>query len=186
MRNWHRHKNFSKFHYAVPLLILIWGSCYSPNKAVKQVDKAIKKFPAQIVEQLRDSFPCVSLKIDTIYDWHDTTIFVDCPPPKEQEALVIYDTIIVGGNKKPEKASKRISIPTITITKEVEDSASLNGLKLAIQKLEQEKSEYLKQLNDCKGVKQGRGVSMWWLIPVLISILAAFFSLLKFKNERKA
>jgi hypothetical protein len=183
MRNWHRHRQFSKFNFTIPLLILIWGSCYSPNKANKQVNKALKTYPAQTLAQLRDSLPCADLKIDTVYDWHDTTIFVECPPPKEHDALIIYDTITLKGNNKPVKVAKVISVPTATITKEVEDTARINALKRTIYKLEQENKQYLTQLTNCKGGKSG---GMWWLIPVLIAIVSAFLSLLKYKNERKA
>lgn len=46
-------------------LILFLTSCYGPNKAGKQVTKALKEYPEAAAELIRDEFPCTDGKADS-------------------------------------------------------------------------------------------------------------------------
>ena len=112
------------------LLLVVLLGC----NPTKQAQKLIEKHPEKVLPVFRSAFPCTTEKIDTIYNWHDTTIFVDCVP--------IIDTFYKQGILSRFKVKKVISIRTSTIIKEVEDSAKIRALQLELKDALFFKEEY--------------------------------------------
>lgn len=98
--------------------VLFLSSCFNPQKAVK---KAIQNDPESVAGIVREAFPCDVMRIDTVYDWHDTTLYE-----------IIHDSIIAGHEIWFDTIYKE-RIKIVTITKIVEDSAKLMEIKAQIK-----------------------------------------------------
>lgn len=111
------------------LLLLFLGSCNTPHRIAKKLNKFDLAHPEVVAKFTRDKYPCIEKSSDTITKT-DTTyvdVEVECPP---QDTIVLEknDTIIVKG--KPIIIKKKVPLPqhTITITKLVKDSAEMKVL----------------------------------------------------------
>ena len=65
--------------YSILVAAFLLGGCYTQNKAVKQVNKALGSYPEIVAKIALDSFPCNVIKVDTIITHFDTTIEVIYP-----------------------------------------------------------------------------------------------------------
>ena len=65
--------------YRLLVVAFLLGGCYTQNKAVKQVNKALGSYPEIVAKIALDSFPCNVIKVDTIITHFDTTIEVFYP-----------------------------------------------------------------------------------------------------------
>jgi hypothetical protein len=161
------------FATATTLLI----SCYTPNKATKQATKAIDKFPANVLPIFRGKFPCITLDVDTVYNWYDTTIFVDC-----SGIILPYTKDSLSWNKKNDTikqisiVKKIISLPQITITKIIEDSSKIKEIKLELERTQfmekicnENLLDYQDKVKLLEGRLQKRKVWILWLIIALLS-----------------
>jgi hypothetical protein len=152
----------------IVLLLLLWGC----NPA-KKINRLLDKHPDIALPLFRDAYPCTTSKIDTIYNWHDTTLFIDCPP-------IVYktDTIAIGGNLSLERVRKVISIRTSTIIKEVEDSAKIKTLIIKLDSIAS--AEYRANFaaaNYKKFLDKSEYRSRTYLIAFLILLIAFLISL---------
>jgi PBP1b-binding outer membrane lipoprotein LpoB len=80
--------------YKILVAAFLLGGCYTQNKAVKQVDKALAHYPQIVAKIALDSFPCDVIRIDTIISVRDSII--ECLPI--ETILSQIDTIY--GTKK--------------------------------------------------------------------------------------
>ena len=111
------------------LLLVCLGSCNTPHRIAKKLNKFDLAHPEVVSKFARDKYPCIEKPNDTItkIDTAYVNVEVECPP---QDTLVIEknDTIVVKG--KPIIVKKKVALPqhTITITKLVKDSAEMKVL----------------------------------------------------------
>lgn len=118
-------------------VVVILASCYTSDKATKQVNKADSKFPEVVAKLARDKYPCTELlKNDTAIIFKDTTIWIDCPDTiKGNDFEVIrFDTI----NKvitKTIRVPVTLPVRTEIVTRWYEDSAKLKIAAIANIKL---------------------------------------------------
>jgi len=57
--------------YKILVAAFLLGGCYTQNKAVKQVNKALGSYPEIVAKIALDSFPCNVIKVDTIITHFD-------------------------------------------------------------------------------------------------------------------
>lgn len=146
-------------------IILFLGSCYTPSKAKKDLNKANDKFPDIVAKFTRDQYPCIDKKIDTAYsiDTLYEYINVECPP-----LFPTIDTFYKTNTLYKNKIVRQlVAVPqrTITITKSIEDSAKIKLMasdnKVCADKLIKAQNKIQKMW---KWIK-------WLFIILIISIL---------------
>lgn len=152
-------------YYLCLMLILCLGSCskYTPDEALKDLNKANDRQPKVTTDFVNDHFPC-NTKSDTIVQTKIDYKYIDvvCPPIDSSNLL---DTIYLDKIKVVNKTSvikRTIALPSkvITITKYFEDSAKIKSLSLA-------NSQTKEEIKKC-GDKKDK-LSEWnkWLIICL-------------------
>lgn len=158
--------------YLCLALVLFGCSKYTPDDAIKDMNKANRLQPKAVADYVGDKFPCTPktdsiTKIDTMYQYMD----VICPP---SDTISNSDTIYLRKNIiKKDTIRKYIAIPTkkITIIKYVEDSAKIKSLSIA-------NSQTLEELKKCSDKKDKNSEWIKWLIICLaISIIANLIQL---------
>jgi len=143
----------------------------------KQAQKLIEKHPEKTLPVFRSAFPCTESKIDTVYNWHDTTIFIDCVP--------IIDTVNTESIKylksilSPFKAKKVLSYRTATITKYIEDSSRLKSLKLELSDALYFQQKYLDEAEKYK--TRANNVFILSLILLILLLISLFINFLKLR-----
>ena len=105
--------------YKILVAAFLLGGCYTQNKAVKQVNKALGSYPEIVAKIALDSFPCNVIKVDTIITHFDTTIEVIYPHFVTNE----IDTVVV-----EKKVYVKLPYKTVYITKSIESTAKLTIL----------------------------------------------------------
>jgi len=152
------------------LLIFVLLGCNPTKKA----QKLIEKHPDKTLAVFRSAFPCTDGGIDTVYNWHDTTIFIDCVP--------VIDTINTESIKyilSPFKAKKILSYRTATITKYIEDSSRLKSLKLQLSDAEYFKQQYLDEAEKYK--TRSNNFFVLSLILLCLLLLSIILNVLKLR-----
>lgn len=152
-------------------LLMLFASCYTPNKAIKDARKALDKHPAHVLPIFRNAFPCIITASDTIYQVHDTIIEIPCPTEVVHESKI--DTIkgiIVQTNIV--KVPVRVQLPGRVITKYIEDSSKLKELGLQIYRYEQDILAKDKRIEKLENKIERRNKLIWWLIIAFLVILA--------------
>jgi uncharacterized HAD superfamily protein len=145
--------------YSIIVAAFLLGGCYTQNKAVKQVNKALGSYPEIVAKIALDSFPCNVIKVDTIITHFDTTI--DLIYPHFDTSITLKDTIIV--TKK-----LYIKLPVKTIIKTVESTAKLTILNASLDSLLKVTTN-IKKSNEELISKVGRkNKVIYWLIAFLI------------------
>ena len=138
------------------ILTVVISSCYTPNKANKELKKAYDNYPEQVAEFTRDKFPCKETGIDTIISTEYDFIEIKCPDSSQQSQVI--DTIFLTKPTKPKTyiiyKDKFVAIPSTTkvITKIVRDSScdvllnkSVMDAKLSKEKCDR-KGDYINWL----------------------------------------
>lgn len=152
-------------------ILMLFASCYTPNKAIKDARKALDKHPAHVLPIFRNAFPCIVTASDTIYQVHDTIIEIPCPTDVIHETKV--DTIkgiIV--QTKIVKVPVRVQLPGRIITKYIEDSSKLKELGLQINEYKQALLEKDKRIEKLENKIARRNKIIWlFLILLIFSIL---------------
>lgn len=146
------------------LLMSSMIGCYTPKKALKELNKALDKQPNAVAEFTRKEFPCIDLKNDTVTKVEYEFLEVACPGVVTEPKQI--DTIFVTKNSKPKtyyvEKQKIIAMPskTIYITKTIEDSAKIKMLSEQLSNVIKDRDYYEK--------KQSRS-SDWikWLLIAL-------------------
>jgi hypothetical protein len=156
-------------------LLMLFASCYTPNKAIKDARKALDNHPAHVLPIFRNAFPCIVTDADTIYQVHDTIIEIPCPTETKVDTIkgIIVQTKIV-------KVPVRVQLPGRIITKYIEDSSKLKELGLQIYRYEQDILEKDKRIEKLENKIERRNKLIWWLIiAFLISLGLNLIRLLK-------
>ena len=155
------------------IFLLLLASCYTPNKAIKDAEKSIRKHPASVLPIFRGAFPCIVTASDTIYQVHDTIIEIPCP---EGSIFHHYKTDTIKGiivQTKVVKIPVRVQLPGKVITKYIEDSSKIKSLSIVINDLN-------KDCDRLDGKVKRRNKIIWWLI-----IMLGFSILLNVAKYRK-
>jgi PBP1b-binding outer membrane lipoprotein LpoB len=145
--------------YSLLVAAFLLGGCYTQNKAVKQVNKALGSYPEIVARIALDSFPCNVIKVDTIITHFDTTIEVIYPH---------FDTILsqidtIYGTKKV-----YVKLPYKTITKTVESTAKLTILNASLDSLLKVTTSVQKSNEDLTSKVGRKNKVIYWLIALLI------------------
>jgi len=147
--------------YKILVAAFLLGGCYTQNKAVKQVNKALGSYPEIVAKIALDSFPCNVIKVDTIITHFDTTIEVVYPH---------FDTILsqidtIYGTKK---VYVKLPYKTVYITKSVESTAKLTILNARFDSLTKVTTSIQKSNEDLTSKVGRKNKVIYWLIALLI------------------
>ena len=111
----------------IAIMLIVWlASCYTPQKAVQQSQRAISKHPAAVLPIFRGAFPCITTHTDTFLTTVDTIINIDCPDTSAVQYFTLHDTIT--GIKYIDRVKSvpvKVQLPGRIITKYIEDSSKL-------------------------------------------------------------
>lgn len=147
--------------YKILVAALLLGGCYTQNKAVKQVNKALGSYPEIVAKIALDSFPCNIIKVDTIITHFDTTIELIYPHFDTSITNTLKDTIIV--TKK-----LYVKLPYKTIIKTVESTAKLTILNASLDSLLKVTTSVQKSNDDLTSKVGRKNKVIYWLIALLI------------------
>jgi PBP1b-binding outer membrane lipoprotein LpoB len=147
--------------YSILVAAFLLGGCYTQNKAVKQVNKALGIYPEIVARIALDSFPCNVIKVDTIITHFDTTIEVIYP--HFDTSLSQIDTIY--GTKK---VYVKLPYKTVYITKSVESTAKLTILNASLDSLLKVTTSVQKSNEDLTSKVGRKNKVIYWLIALLI------------------
>lgn len=153
--------------YSLLVAVFLLGGCYTQNKAVKQVNKALGSYPEIVAKIALDSFPCNVIKVDTIITHFDTTIEVFYP--HFDTNLLLKDTVFV---------TKKIKLPIKYITKTVESTAKLTILNARLDSLLKVTTNIQKSNDELISKVARKNKVIYWLIAFLIGFLIPY--LIKF------
>jgi len=147
--------------YKILVAAFLLGGCYTQNKAVKQVNKALGSYPEIVAKIALDSFPCNVIKVDTIITHFDTAIEVIYPH---------FDTILsqidtIYGTKKV-----YVKLPYKTITKTVESTAKLTILNASLDSLLKVTTNIQKSNEELISKVGRKNKVIYWLIAFLIGL----------------
>lgn len=144
-------------------LLLSGCNKYTPEEALRDMNKANDLHPKVVSDYVGEHFPCKTksdsvIKVDTMYQY----IEVSCPPT---DTIQTSDTIYLDKIKNTTKTNivrKIVAIPSksIIVTKYVEDSAKLKSLYLSI-------SQAQKENKDCVVKQEKKSEWIKWLIICL-------------------
>jgi PBP1b-binding outer membrane lipoprotein LpoB len=149
--------------YRILVAAFLLGGCYTQNKAVKQVNKALGSYPEIVAKIALDSFPCNVIKVDTIITHFDTTIEVIYP--HFDTTLSRIDTIY--GTKK---VYVKLPYKTVYITKSVESTAKLTILNARFDSLTKVTTSIQKSNEDLTSKVGRKNKVIYWLIAFLIGL----------------
>jgi PBP1b-binding outer membrane lipoprotein LpoB len=147
--------------YSLLVAAFLLGGCYTQNKAVKQVNKALGSYPEIVAKIALDSFPCNVIKVDTIITHFDTTIEVIYP--HFDTTLSQIDTIY--GTKK---VYVKLPYKTVYITKSIESTAKLTILNARFDSLTKVTTSIQKSNEDLTSKVGRKNKVIYWLIALLI------------------
>jgi PBP1b-binding outer membrane lipoprotein LpoB len=149
--------------YSLLVAAFLLGGCYTQNKAVKQVNKALGSFPKIVARIALDSFPCNVIKVDTIITHFDTTIEVIYP--HFDTSLSQIDTIY--GTKK---VYVKLPYKTVYITKSVESTAKLTILNASLDSLLKVTTNIKKSNEDLTSKVGRKNKVIYWLIFFIVGL----------------
>ena len=138
------------------VVTIMMSSCYTSNKANKDINKAYENYPETVAAFARDKFPCKETDTDSIIKTEYDFIEIKCPDQNEQSQVI--DTIYLTKHSKPKTyivyKDKFVAIPSTTkiITKVVRDSSceillkkSVEGQQILVRKNEKQ-ADWIKWL----------------------------------------
>ena len=150
-------------------LALSLCGCYTPHKALKELNKANDLQPKVVADYVGEHFPCKIksdsiVKTDTLYQYIDVVCPIVDSLTKGGDTIYL-DKIKVVNKTKIVKQVVGIPSKSVTITKYYEDSAKIKSLTLA-------NSQTQASLTKCQGEKEKKSEWIKWLIICLcLSIL---------------
>lgn len=149
-------------------LALALCGCYTPHKALRELNKANDLQPKVVADYVGEHFPC-KIKTDSIVTKDTLYQYVDvvCPSidSSRGDDTIYLDKIKVVNKTKIVRQIIGIPSKSITITKYYEDSAKIRSLTLA-------NSQTQESLTKCQGEKEKKSEWIKWLIICLcLSIL---------------
>ena len=107
--------------------VLIAG-CNTSKLDSKRLAKIEQRHPEKIAAICVKDYPCTTTKLDTIYDYKDSVVFVDCDSVVKHDSLIEYVSV---------KVPVHLPIQIKTITTYKEDSAKIFLLQKEINDLHQ-------------------------------------------------
>ena len=146
------------------ILMVVISSCYTPNKANKELKKAYENYPEAVASFARDKFPCKETTTDSVVNTEYDFIEIKCPDSSSQ----VIDTIFLTKPTKPKTyiiyKDKFVAIPSTTkiITKVVRDSTCEILLNKSVMD-----AKYSKEKCDRRG-----DYINWLLIAFCLSFIA--------------
>ena len=149
--------------YKILVAAFLLGGCYTQNKAVKQVNKALGSYPEIVDKIALDSFPCNVIKVDTIITHFDTTIEVIYP--HFDTTLSQIDTIY--GTKK---VYVKLPYKTIYVTKSIESTAKLTILNARFDSLTKVTTSIQKSNEELISKVGRKNKVIYWLIAFLVGL----------------
>ena len=153
------------------LLVIVLASCYTNYRATKDIYKAYNRYPNIVAKIARDSFPCFTLKADTVVNMTDTIINVDCPTPAYKH---YYDTVHLFSLPAFYKVPLTLPFRTVTITDHIEDSAKIKLMQgatdLLIYQNKQLTQDYSKLILTV-GIKEKKIGNRNRIIIILIAVI---------------
>jgi hypothetical protein len=148
--------------YRILVAVFLLGGCYTQNKAVKQVNKALGSYPQIVAKIALDSFPCNVIKSDTTISVsnYDTTLLVECPV---RDTVLNHDTVKLYV-KLPYKTK------TVYITNFLESTAKLTIMKSSLDSLTKVTTCIKKSAEDLTSKVGRKNKVIYWLIFVLVGL----------------
>lgn len=138
------------------VVTIMMSSCYTSNKANKDINKAYENYPETVASFAHDKFPCKESSIDSIVKTEYQYIEIKCPDQTEHSQVI--DTLYLTKPSMPKTyimyKDKFVAIPSTTkiITKVVRDSSceillkkSVEGQQILVRKNEK-KADWIKWL----------------------------------------
>jgi PBP1b-binding outer membrane lipoprotein LpoB len=147
--------------YKILVAAFLLGGCYTQNKAVKQVNKALGSYPEIVAKIALDSFPCNVIKVDTIITHFDTTIEVIYPH---------FDTSVIDTVILEKKVYVKLPYKTVYITKSIESTAKLTILNARFDSLTKVTTLIQKSNEDLTSKVGRKNKVIYWLIAFLIGL----------------
>ena len=148
--------------YRILVVAFLLGGCYTQNKAVKQVNKALGSYPEIVAKIALDSFPCDVIKSDTTISVsnYDTSLLVDCP---------VRDTVL---NSVHDTVKLYIKLPykTVYVTKSVESTAKLTIMKCTLDSLTKVTTSIQKSNEDLTSKVGRKNKVIYWLIAFIVGM----------------
>lgn len=147
------------------IMTVLISSCYTPNKANKELKKAYENYPEQVAEFTRNKFPC-NFVTDTVMNTEYDFIEIKCPDSLQQSQVI--DTIYLTKPTKPKTyiiyKNKFVAIPSTTkiVTKYIKDSTCEILLNKSVMD-----AKYSKEKCDRRG-----DYINWLLIAFCLSFIA--------------
>jgi hypothetical protein len=163
-----------KLKYLVFLILFInIVGCFSLHKAEKLTKKIYNEYPEVIAKVARDKFPCKINKLDTIVNYKDSTIWIDCPDSVIEKVtlLNVIDTILIYKKIKI-KVPVNLPVKTITIVKEIEDLSKIVVLDTELTKTRVENEKMaISMIKRNKVIKWLIFALVGFIIPYLLKII---------------
>jgi len=160
------------------ILLLIAVTTWSCNPSEK-LDKLNKKHPELLANFCKDTFPCVTSKIDTVTKIEYDFVELQCPGYEPGN----IDTIWLTHNK-----TKFVTGPTIvateyktnTITKVIKDSAAIRSCEFTVTELNNKLNEINEKNRklENKVTAKNRWI-MWLIIAFLLTLMGNIIQLKK-------
>lgn len=148
--------------YLTLLLIAITTLSCNPSK---KLDKLNAKHPELLAKFCRDTFPCVTIKIDTIKEIEFEYINIDCPGYDKKDTILITKYVKGSAFIKYEKK-------TNTIIKTIKDSAEIRACELELNAVNKKLNESTALNTKLQNKITGRNSAiMWLIIAILCSII---------------
>lgn len=144
--------------------VLLLGGCYTQFKATKQVDKALAHYPQLVAKIAQDSFPCNTIRIDTLISVTDTTLLLDCPI---RDTISIRDTV---HNTVSKKVYVKLPYKTVYITKVLESTAKLAIIKVSLDSAQNAICELQKSKDELVAKVGRKNKAIYWLIAFLLGL----------------
>jgi hypothetical protein len=164
--------------YLILLLIAVTTLSCNPSR---KLDKLNKKHPELLAKFCKDTFPCITSKIDTITNIEYDFIEVGCPGNETNHKKL--DTIILTKHK-----TNIIKGPTIiktefktnTITKIIRDSAEIVLCNMELIEANKKCTQYIddNRILKNKVTAKNRWI-MWLIIALLLMIIGNIIQLKK-------
>jgi hypothetical protein len=160
------------------ILLLIAVTIWSCNPS-RKLDNLNKKHPELLANFCKDTFPCVTTKVDTLTKIEYDFVEIQCPGVEDYH----IDTVWLDNNK-----TQIIDGPTVivrqnktnTIIKVIKDSAAIKSCELSVIELNKKLAEVNEKNRKLENKVTAKNRSLMWLIiALLVTIMGNIIQLKK-------
>jgi len=162
------------------MIILTVSMILSCNPS-KKLDKLNEKYPELLAKFCKDTFPCVTTKIDTLTKIEYDFVEVQCPGNDYDNVkldtiiLTKYKTNIINGHTVIKTEYK-----TNTITKTIKDSSEIVLCNLELIEVNKRCTQYIEDNRILKNkVTTKNRLILWLIIALLCAIIGNILQLKK-------